>query len=120
MTREDIEKLNAFEPYSFETDREEQWYQVGLKQGLKVADEHPKFPWLSAKYSLPYQHEELVCSVMKSSDGTVYGLTKQVLVLGKDKTLNIALMINKGFGWEWDRLYTDIEYWMPIPELPKE
>lgn len=76
--------------------------------------------WISVKDSLPYQHEELVCSVMKSSDGTVYGLTKQVVVLGKAKTLNIALMINKVYGWEWDRLYPDIEYWMPIPPLSQE
>ena len=42
MTREEIEQLDDTEPYSFETDREEWWYQIGLKQGLQIADEHPR------------------------------------------------------------------------------
>ena len=32
MTREQIEQLSELEPYCFETDREEQWYRVGLKE----------------------------------------------------------------------------------------
>ena len=38
MTREEINELNVIEPNCFENDREEQWYNVGLKEGLKVAD----------------------------------------------------------------------------------
>lgn len=38
MTREEINELNVVEPNCFENDREEQWYKVGLKEGLKVAD----------------------------------------------------------------------------------
>lgn len=38
MTREEINELNIIEPNCFENDREEQWYNVGLKEGLKVAD----------------------------------------------------------------------------------
>ena len=30
LTREDIEELNDIEPYCFETDREDQWFNVGL------------------------------------------------------------------------------------------
>lgn len=41
MTREDIEQLNVVEPYCFESDREEQWYNIGLKHGLEIADENP-------------------------------------------------------------------------------
>ena len=42
MTREQIEQLNELEPYCFETDREEQWYKVGLQEGLRTADANPK------------------------------------------------------------------------------
>lgn len=38
MTREEINELNVVEPNCFENDREEEWYKVGLKEGLKVAD----------------------------------------------------------------------------------
>ena len=41
MTREDIEQLNILEPYCFETDLEEKWYNIGLKHGLEIADEEP-------------------------------------------------------------------------------
>ena len=37
MTREEIESMNVVRPYSFETDREEQWYNVGLEDGLEAA-----------------------------------------------------------------------------------
>jgi hypothetical protein len=42
MTREEIEQLDDTEPYSFETDREELWYKIGLKEGLETADQHPR------------------------------------------------------------------------------
>lgn len=42
ITREAIEALNEIEPYCFETDREEQWFNVGLQYGLDVADANPK------------------------------------------------------------------------------
>lgn len=53
MTREEIEQLNVTEPYCCETDREEQWYQVGLIDGLRIADQHPrKGLWDSEKVML--------------------------------------------------------------------
>jgi hypothetical protein len=42
MTREEIEQLDDTEPYSFETDREEWWYKIGLKEGLETADQYPR------------------------------------------------------------------------------
>lgn len=48
MTREDIEQLNVLVPYCFETDLEEKWYNIGLKHGLEIADEHPKNVWHDA------------------------------------------------------------------------
>lgn len=41
MTREDIEQLNVVEPYCFETDSEEIWYQIGCIEGLNAADKEP-------------------------------------------------------------------------------
>lgn len=41
MTREEIEKISAVEPYCFETDREERWYEIGCIDGLKAADAEP-------------------------------------------------------------------------------
>ena len=49
MTRKEIEELNVLEPYCFETDEEEQWYQVGCIEGLRAADCSPK---VSALYNL--------------------------------------------------------------------
>lgn len=58
MTREEIEKLNEPEPYCFETDREEQWYKVGLREGLETADYNPKSPWISVNDDLPCNHKK--------------------------------------------------------------
>ena len=38
MTREDILVLNVVEPNCFETDREEEWYNCGLIQGVEIAN----------------------------------------------------------------------------------
>ena len=42
MTRKEIEQLNVVEPNCFETDREKQLYEVGLKRGLETADNSPE------------------------------------------------------------------------------
>ena len=60
MTREEIEKLNEVEPYCFETAREEQWYNVGLQQGLATADANPKSSWISVDADLPCNHKEFI------------------------------------------------------------
>lgn len=41
MTREEIEKLSVVEPYRFESQFEEIWYEVGCIDGLKAADAEP-------------------------------------------------------------------------------
>ena len=37
MDADEIEQMHVVEPYSFETEREEQWYMAGLKDGLEAA-----------------------------------------------------------------------------------
>ena len=110
MTREDIEQLNVVEPYWFESDREEQWYNIGLKHGLEIADNNPKSPWISVKDDLPCNHPELV-------DGYIY--TNQVLVKIHDGIFITTRMTYRSRRWEW---FCDgkITHWMPIPKLPKE
>ena len=115
MTREDIEQLNVVEPYCFESDREEQWYNIGLKYGLEIADEHPKSPWISVDDDLPYNHEELIDFVF----------TNNVLVIDDQQNTSIAFMMKYKDEWIWDNannflFLPFITHWMPIPKLSKE
>lgn len=116
MTREDIEKLNAVELYCFETDREEQWYQVGLKEGLKAADKHPKSPWISVEEELPCDEKDMVIEILAGIELR----TKKVLVLLEDGTIGITYMYCfPPHGWHWS-INDVITHWFPIPEPPKE
>ena len=114
MTREEIEQLNEVEPYCFETDREKQWFNVGLKEGLKVADANPKSPWISVDNDLPCNHPELIvvddCNVK----------TKSVFI-SSDFFGNLTnYMEKRKDGWHWFlSLKGTITHWMPIPEPPK-
>lgn len=109
MTREEIEQLNEVEPYCFETDREEQWFNIGLRYGLDVADSDPKSPWISVEDDLPCNHEELVHS----------NYTDRVLVLSRSGYSEVSSMCIIEGTWEWNTLIM-VLYWMPIPEPPKE
>ena len=110
MTREEIEQLNEVEPYCFETDREEQWFNIGLRYGLDVAGSDPKSPWISVNDDLPCNHKELL-----HKDNN----TKRVLVLdnGYPNVGEMFKMRNGNWGWLFSRKIT---HWMPIPEPPKE
>lgn len=119
MTREDIEKLNAVEAYCFETDREEQWYQVGLKEGLKAADEHPKSPWISVNDDLPCNHEELIYK--KDSRFTKSVLVRCIKVTnGEELYKDIIMSKYCTETWVWATLNNNykVTHWMPIPNLP--
>ena len=109
MTREEIEKLNESEPYCFETDREEQWYKVGLREGLETADYNPKSPWISVNDDLPCNHKKLTHS----------NYTDRVIVLARNEFPEVEFMYKVEEGvWEWTTL-KNVSYWMPIPKLPK-
>lgn len=112
MTREEIEQLNVVEPYCFETDREEEWYNVGLIEGLETADTNPKSPWINVKDDLPCNHKKLLLStgyhtvsVFTYKKGGAYGIDNMIIINGK---------------WEWEAWRENYLYWMPIPNLPKE
>lgn len=119
LTRENIEELNDIEPYCFETDREEQWFNVGLQYGLNVADANPKSTWISVNDDLPCKHKELMENEYK---------TKKVLAVmrsdkSSSKNIEICYMTNQysSIGsWYWiNTLKTHVTHWMPLPELPK-
>jgi hypothetical protein len=57
MAREEIEQLYVEEPNCFETDREEQWYKVGLKEGLAAADNSR---WIPVEERLPKFDEQVL------------------------------------------------------------
>ena len=117
MTREEIEQLNEVEPYCFETAREEQWYKVGLQEGLATADANPKSSWISVDDDLPCNHKELM-------DGE--HRTKQVLavlIYDKDPSktcVKVCAMAESGnTSWYWQvGIHYKVAYWMPLPKLP--
>lgn len=113
MTREDIEQLNVVEPYCFESDREEQWYNIGLKYGLEIADGQPKSPWISVENDLPYNHKELV-----TKDGIT---TKPVPTISYDGLLGLHNMVKVmsskgGDRWIWEEGISP-KYWFNLPDL---
>lgn len=122
MTREEIEQINEIEPYSFETSGEEQWYRIGLLEGLETADANPKSSWISVNDDLPCNHKELL-------EDEHY--TKMVLVVlswnehPSKRHISMYSMSNKigsfDVDWYWYNTtdYT-VTHWMPMPKLPNE
>lgn len=107
MTREEIEQLSEVEPYCFETDREEQWFNVGLQEGLKKADSNPKLSWISVKDSLPKQDEEVIALLDELNTSYFY-------------KISFAHIVNKTVckdynGWN----VPGVVCWFPMPKIPK-
>lgn len=109
--RQDIEVLNEVAPYGFESDREEQWFKVGLQYGLDAADKEPLIHWISVKDDFPCNHEDLLHPLYAN-------FTKDVLVIFENKYISLERMIKDDKG-NW-KFVGNVLYWMPIPELPKE
>lgn len=68
MTREEIEQLYVEEPNCFETGREEQWYKVGLKEGLAAADSRPH--WIPVEEELPKEGQVVLIHTKGGSVST--------------------------------------------------
>ena len=105
MTRQEIEKLNEVEPYCFETDREEQWYRVGLQEGLSIADANPKSPWISVNEKLPPIEKD--------------NLSIKVLVVSTKGKIDFSRYDYNMKGWISPVLDIEFTHWMPLPKLPK-
>ena len=106
ITREYIEQLSNIEPHCFETDREEQWFNVGLKYGLGVADSNPKSPWISVNEKLPPEEED--------------GLSIKVLVASNKGNIHLSRYDYNMVGWISNVLDIIFTHWMFLPESPKE
>ena len=76
-------------------------------EGAKFALENQ---WISVNEDLPYNHEELLDTKCK---------TKEVFVIKALGFFDICYMQKIDEKWIWFP-YKSIEYWMPIPEPPKE
>ena len=115
MTRQEIEQLNEVEPYCFETDREEQWYRVGLQEGLSIADENPKSPWISVDEDLPCNHEDLIDKNFKGNF-----IKTLFVVVWYNNHEDLDCMISENGEWRWlSKFRNSYTHWMPIPKLPK-
>lgn len=100
MTREEILKQDApIEPNCFETDREEQWYKVGLYEGATAN------PWHSVKDG---EIPQVYARCLFNSKAELYkGFMAADKLLYFDDRGNQKLSID------------EVDYWMEIPELPK-
>lgn len=74
MTREEIDKFKPIEPYCFETDREEKWYQIGCIDGLESADEEPNTAvlWHDASEIPQSNHKNIIYQTNYCSMYNVY------------------------------------------------
>lgn len=89
-----------------------------FKKGAEWADKHSKCPWISVTEDLPCNHENLIEIIYQSDHFQLKG-TKYVFVKYKSGHYGIEHMI-KTSDWKWYSRNSDIVYWMPIPEPPKE
>lgn len=113
ITIEYIKQLKGIESCCFETDREEQWFDLGVQCGLEVAN--PKSQWISVDDDLPCNHEEFI-----ETDGHYLKETIYVITVNKYGIIENNYMILYDDGkWEWKYGATPC-YWMLIPKLPKE
>lgn len=122
MTREEIEQLNEVEPYSFETEREEQWYKVGLKEGLETADNSPK--WISVEDDLPYKHDELyeyptqTKYVLVVLEYISHGYTYRKVSTRYMRLERVYANGDEDWCWHQVKSYR-VTHWMPFPNQPK-
>lgn len=116
MTREEEINKASMEFASDVSEAYEYSYKEGFIDGGEWADNHPKSPWISVNVDLPCNHEEFTRKSRMS--------TKLVLVRTRKAAYFVNYMIKGKSKWEWfcavDDIEDEIEYWMPIPELPKE
>ena len=79
-----------------------------LLEGAKFALNNQ---WISVKNDLPYNHEELLEAKYQ---------TKEVFVLKSRGFPDVDYMLKVNGKWTWFAYTNSIEFWMPIPKLPKE
>lgn len=100
MIREEIISKGApVEPNCFETDREEQWYKVGLYEGATAS------PWHSVADG-DFPPNDTYCLFLRCIDDIEKGYVMDGYVHFNSTKKPIPLK--------------DMDYWMEIPKLPSE
>ena len=111
MTQEEILKQGRpIKPNSFETEREKQWYKIGLYEGATASSWHSV-----ADGDLPKgikNNSECMPFIVKTKGGSQH-LAYYAGWLDEEYRA-----IRYDFFDDYDCLL-DVEYWMEIPELPK-
>lgn len=107
MTREEIEKISAVEPYCFETDREERWYEIGCIDGLNAADAEPNLEklWHDASEEPLLEEKEIIF------------LDKQDIIFIPERFDNIFLYMFEKVSWEKYVDLLEINKWAYISDL---
>ena len=82
---------------------------TGFEAGVKWADKNPKSPWISVKYDLPCNHEELI-----SLDDKRYTLYVVAVI---HNFIIMCRMYKEDDKWYWEN--DEPTNWFPIPELLK-
>ena len=96
MTQEEILKYGApIEPNCFETDREEQWYRVGLYEGATSKVWH------------------------NNIDGDLPKKSGRYLVMAQNGFCHTCKYDADSRYWDTIGYQSDIKYWMEIPKLPE-
>lgn len=97
MTREEIISQGApIEPNCFETDREEQWYKVGLYEGATASQWHDV-----SQGDLPLK------------DG-------RYLTRAKNGFICLMTYSKSGNYWSTIGYQSDVKHWAEIPQKPKK
>ena len=107
MTRKEIENLSVVEPYCFETNREEKWYELGCIDGLKAADAEPNFEklWHDISEEPLLEEKEIIF------------LNKQDIIYISEKLDGIFLYMFEKFSWEKYVDLLEISKWAYIDDL---
>lgn len=105
MTQEEILKQGRqVEPNSFETDREEQWYKVGLCEGATAT------PWHDVKEELP---DINIPVLVLTHSGNVVTTSMYI-----PRDINGNVLGDK--EWKGNHAFKrSITHWMEIPKLPE-
>ena len=113
MTREEImQQGRPVEPNCFETDREEQWYKVGLYDGAMASLWHSVADGDLPKRDILENHALIVF-------GAGIGFEYDVQYVAEDKCFGFSIF--NGFDEDDNfEVLAGVEYWMEIPKLPKK
>lgn len=99
MTREEIENISAVEPYCFETEREERWYEIGCIDGLKAADAEPNLE--SLWYDSSEEPEGDYCDIIHQDENGCCWLESKADIMRLYDTWNEFTEVETIIRWAY-------------------